>query len=447
MTNLFGTDGIRGEAGKFPLDQFTVSRIGFALSKHFAERLGRTPKFVSGMDTRESGPEIEAALFAGISAGGGQIISAGLITTPGVAFLTAAKGLDAGIVISASHNPHHDNGIKIFLPDGRKSDRELEKFIEAYIEGSGNGESFLHEPGNAVHDNELASDYLNSLSDRYVDLDLSGKKMILDCANGAASDLAPKLFASLGAEVIALNNAPNGRNINENCGSLHLEGLQQAVVAHNADIGLAFDGDADRVLMVDESGKVVDGDGLLWVIANEFDRLGVFEDRTVVSTVMSNIGLELALEKINARLVRTSVGDKYVLDKLLELGAEVGGEQSGHIIVPRFGLVGDGMLTGLIVLSAMTSVHATLSELTRGFVSYPQVLINIRVKRKPPFNEVTVIQSAVEAVEEKMNGSGRLLLRYSGTENLARVMIEGKDQLQIEEWANDLAHVIETQLS
>lgn len=446
MTKLFGTDGIRGEAGKYPLDQITVSRIGFALSKHFAERLGRQPKFVCGMDTRESGPEIEAALFAGIVSGGGQIISAGIITTPGVAFLTSAKGLDAGIVISASHNPHHDNGIKIFLPDGRKSDRELEQFIEAYVEGPDNGESFSQELGDAAPDKDLASTYLNSLSDRYADLDLSGKKLILDCANGAASDLAPKLFASLGAEVIALNNAPNGRNINENCGSLHLEGLQQAVVSHNADIGLAFDGDADRVLMVDESGKVVDGDGILWVIANEFDRLGVFEDRTVVSTVMSNIGLELALEKISARLVRTSVGDKYVLDKLLELGAEVGGEQSGHIIVPRFGLVGDGMLTGLITLSAMTSANSSLGELADGFTSYPQILINVRVKQKPPFSEVPVIQRAVAVVEESMNGTGRLLLRYSGTENLARVMIEGKDQLQIEAWATDLARVIEAEL-
>ncbi|MDM7923971.1 MAG: phosphoglucosamine mutase [Pyrinomonadaceae bacterium] len=449
-TKLFGTDGIRGVAGEFPLDSPTVRSIGRSLARLFAKPDGEQTRFVVGRDTRESGTAIEQALIEGARSGGAACETAGIITTPGVAFVTANDGYDAGVVISASHNPFQDNGIKIFLPTGKKLGEDFEKRIEADVHSDRNGEVNPPElEGQAVSHTpeELHSEYLDHLRAHFAGLDLAGMKIVTDCANGAASELAPELFSSLGADVTAIHFQPDGRNINENCGSLHLEGLRNAVGAHGADIGIAFDGDADRSLFVDEKGNLVDGDAVLWILACELARKGELKNRKVVATVMSNVGLEIALRGRGIELVRTSVGDKYVLDELLRSGSELGGEQSGHIIFPKLSLVGDGMLTALFVLSIMRSNRKRLSELIEGFDRYPQVLVNVRVREKRPFDEVSTIKLAADEVERELEGRGRLLLRYSGTENLARVMIEGQDQETIDRLAGRLADVIRTELA
>ncbi|MCC6328028.1 MAG: phosphoglucosamine mutase [Acidobacteria bacterium] len=447
MAKLFGTDGIRGEAGVFPLDEATVFKIGRSLAVRMAERLGRPPRFVTGRDTRESGGWIESSFSQGAAAGGAGSESAAVITTPGVAFLAAHFEFDLGIVISASHNPFEDNGIKAFLPSGRKIDDELERGVEADI-AAGNDD---HQPGSRFSLNDsrasaFGAAYLAHLRSATGSFRLDGYKIAADCANGAASELAPALFRGLGADVIPFNDRPDGRNINHDCGSLHLEHLQAKVTETGADLGVAFDGDADRALFVDDTGNVVDGDAALWVMAKLMQGRGELASGKVVATVMSNIGLEIALASRGIQLVRTAVGDKYVLDELLRSGVELGGEQSGHIIFPRVSLVGDGMMTALRVLEAAALSGKKLSELTEGFRRYPQVLVNVRVGQKKPFDEVEAIRKASTETEAALSGSGRLLLRYSGTENLARVMIEGRDQNEIEGLANQLANTIKAAL-
>jgi len=445
MQKLFGTDGIRGVAGDFPLDAATVRMIGSSLSRQFEARLGNAPRFVIGRDTRESGSWIEEAIASGASAAGAACESAGVITTPGVAYLTAKLGFDAGIVISASHNPFQDNGIKVFLPDGRKLDDATERAIEADIDaGVVEGTAVSSSAESSEHLAEYQAEYLQHLRDGVPELSLDGKKIVIDCANGAASNLAPKLFESLGAEVVAIHNEPNGVNINEGCGSTHIDDLREAVVVHRADLGIAFDGDADRALFVDENGEVVDGDATLWIIAQKLNKNGTLKAEKVIATVMSNIGLEKALDSIGVELVRTDVGDKYVLAELLNSGASIGGEQSGHIIFPEIGLVGDGMMTALLLLNAIGDRR--LTEATAGFTQYPQILVNVKVAKKVPFDELTDVVTAKAEIERELHGEGRLLLRYSGTENLARVMIEGKDQSQVETLANGLAEVIRQSL-
>ena len=441
MKKLFGTDGVRGKAGEFPLDPETVKMIGAELSRQVRHRLGRAPRFISGRDTRESGATIEEAFNAGASAEGARCESAGVITTPGVAYLTGAFGFDAGIVISASHNPYEDNGIKIFAPNGKKIDGDTERAIEVAVE-SNSPVTQAATPTNTDRTEAFCQRYLDHLLKEAGDLSMRGTKIVVDCANGAASWLAPQLFTAVGAEVITINNEPDGRNINLECGSLHLEGLAERVTAESADIGIAFDGDADRALFVDETGMIVDGDATLWVMAEYLQDHGKLANSTVVATVMSNIGLEIALRKRGIELIRTSVGDKYVLESLLETGSEIGGEQSGHIIFPEISLVGDGMMTALLLLRAMRDRDCSLSQATKDFARYPQVLVNIPVKHKRPFEEVPEIAEAARAVEGELDGTGRLLLRYSGTEDLARVMIEGEDQAGIEKQARKLADVI-----
>lgn len=445
MKKLFGTDGIRGHAGEFPLDEKTVRIVGASLARQCRERLGRTPRFVSGRDTRESGAAIERAFHAGAIGEGAECLSAGVITTPGVAYLTRTHDFDAGIVISASHNPYQDNGIKIFTPSGRKSDEETERTIERDIhegrEAASATENF-DDPRAA----EFQDDYLDYLSEQHSSLDLSGMKIAVDCANGAASKLAPELFKRFGADLIAMNCTPDGRNINLDCGSLHLEHLQARVLEEKTDFGVAFDGDADRALFVDEKGNIVDGDATLWIMARHLLRHEKLANKKVVATVMSNIGLEIALRDRDIELVRTNVGDKYVLDELLQSGSEIGGEQSGHIIFPEKSLVGDGMMTALFILDAIREQGSKFSEMANGFVRYPQVLVNVKVREKQPFDQVANIVSAAREIEEKLSGSGRLLLRYSGTENLARVMIEGRDQAEIDGMARGLGKVIEASI-
>ncbi|HEX8097583.1 MAG TPA: phosphoglucosamine mutase, partial [Pyrinomonadaceae bacterium] len=442
------------EAGRFPLDEATVRTTGRSLALRLAEQSGRAPHVVTGRDTRESGAWIERALTEGAREAGARVESAGVITTPGVAYLTRVLGAGAGVVVSASHNPFQDNGIKIFSPSGRKLDDATERLIEADISEAGpqnkrEGEGL--EPRTEISEHTEAA----GLKERYLDylceeagagLSLAGLHVVVDCANGAAYGLAPALFERLGARVTALNNSPDGRNINLDCGSLHIKGLQQGVAEKGADLGVAYDGDADRALFVDAWGHFVDGDATLWALAKHWHARGLLESRTVVATVMSNIGLELALGSKGLRLARADVGDKYVLEELLRTGAELGGEQSGHIIFPRQSLAGDGMLTTLNLLRAMSDTGAGLDHLIEDFERYPQVLVNVRVREKLPFEEVRAVAQASREVEAKLGGRGRLLLRYSGTEPLARVMLEGERQDEIERYANTLASVIKEHL-
>ena len=449
MKALFGTDGIRGEAGQFPLDPETVSKIGFSLASHLGNG-AEAPQIVIGRDTRESGESIERAIIDGASKAGAKCLSAGVITTPGVAYLTRALQAAAGVVISASHNPYQDNGIKIFAPTGEKIDDSVERLIEsdvhANIELPASSE-IKRRPISPALEEILRQEYLNFLSFKIGnELSLDGFTIVVDCANGASSALAPALFTRLGAKVIAINCNPDGRNINRDCGSLHIESLQERVVQERADLGVAFDGDADRSLFVDGEGNFVDGDATLWVLGTHLQSHAKLNYNVVVATVMSNIGLEIAFSSAGIRLVRTDVGDKYVLDELLRLNASLGGEQSGHIILPDMSLAGDGMITALCLLRALREARKTLAEMIVGFQKYPQILVNVRVRAKVPFDQMPSVKAEVEAVEELLSQKGRLLLRYSGTEPLARVMIEGENQFKIEGYADKIAGAIEREI-
>lgn len=453
MAKLFGTDGIRGEAGRFPLDERSVITIGRSLARLLAEQSGRQPEIVVGRDTRESGAWIEAALIEGAREAGAQVRSAAVITTPGVAYLARTLPADAGVVISASHNPFQDNGIKIFAPTGRKLEDAMERRIEADIEREAAG-GVAAAPSNAMaqavdsHESaQLRERYLNYLAQEVAaSLSLEGMSLVLDCANGAAFEIAPALFKRLGARLFVINASPDGRNINLDCGSQHMEGLRRKVLEEGADLGVAFDGDADRALFVNASGAAVDGDAVMWAMAQVMSERGELKDGQVVSTVMSNIGLEIALRSAGLKLTRTDVGDKYVLEGLLRSHSALGGEQSGHIIFPRQSLAGDGMITTLNLLRAMREREMALDELTRGFERYPQVLVNVRVREKRAFDEIARIRDAASEVESRLGSRGRLLLRYSGTEPLARVMIEGERQEEIEKLAGHLASVIREEL-
>jgi phosphoglucosamine mutase len=448
-------------AGQYPLDRPTIERIGYSLAIELTRRSGRAPRLVIGRDTRESGEWIEAALARGLRAARAGARFAGVITTPGVAYLTRALDSDAGVVISASHNSYEDNGIKVFSPSGRKLDDEAERAIERSLSGEwgmGSGESGIgevtslsptpHSPLPTPHsDASLGEKYLAFLRDEVgAGLSLKGLRVVIDCANGAAYELAPKLFSALGADLVVINADPNGRNINLDCGSLHPEKLRRTVVELKADLGLAFDGDADRLLLVDERGDLVDGDQVLFIMADYMASKGQLSGDRVVATVMSNLGLELALAERGVTLARTAVGDKYVLDELLKVGGSLGGEQSGHIIFPEISLAGDGMITALEVLRVIAEQNIGLGALARAYTRYPQVTVNVRVSRKPPLDAVPPIKDAINAVEREMAGRGRLIVRYSGTENLARVMIEGQDEAAIRNHAESIAQVITAQI-
>jgi phosphoglucosamine mutase len=451
MKALFGTDGIRGEAGRFPLDAATVSTIGFSLANHLAETIAE-PVIIIGRDTRESGEWLERALIEGAAGARVKCLSAGVITTPGVAYLTRKLQAHAGVVISASHNPYQDNGIKIFSPSGQKIDDSLERQIERDVWQGSKTDSKPDAQSGFKNPSPLAvaslrNDYLNFLTTELAEgLSLKGLTIVVDCANGASTEFAPQLFENLGARVIPINANPDGRNINLNSGSLHIESLIETVKKENADLGVAFDGDADRALFVDEKGKFVDGDATLWVLANHLRTHGRLKDDAVVATVMSNVGLEVAFREAGIRLVRTDVGDKYVLDELLRLGASLGGEQSGHIIMPELSLAGDGMITALCLLRALRESEKMLSQATAGFQQYPQILLNVRVREKVPFASLDSVQNEVRDVEERLSQKGRLLLRYSGTESLARVMIEGEKQFEIEEYAQRIADALKREI-
>jgi phosphoglucosamine mutase len=440
---LFGTDGVRGRAGEYPLDSATISRLGAAVIRALPHAARH--RVLIGRDTRESGPWIEQELVRGARSAGAAVVSAGVIPTPAVAYLAQALDFDCGIVISASHNPFEDNGIKVFSGEGEKFGEALEADVENMMADASWEVGRPVGPPPAIQD--LVPAYMTHARTALPDVAaLRGARIVIDCAHGATTTVAPRLFRELAFDTTVLNAAPDGRNINRACGSTHLEGLQAAVVREGARLGIAFDGDGDRCLLVDHSGQVVDGDAILLVCARHLKAHGELRGREVVATVMSNIGLELALRREGLGLRRTAVGDKYVMAELMERKLSLGGEQSGHIIFTGFLFTGDGIVTALNVLRVMADTGRELAELTQGFVKYPQVLVNVRVKEKPEIRSVPAIATAVAHLERNLAGHGRLLVRYSGTEPLLRIMIEGRDQAEIDTWARDLAAVVQQHL-
>ncbi|MEW6129273.1 MAG: phosphoglucosamine mutase [Acidobacteriota bacterium] len=450
IQKLFGTDGIRGKAYEFPLDQKTVEVIGFSLTQNLSSQLGHHPSIIIGRDTRESGLPIQRALTKGAIAAGAMVSSAGVITTPGVAFITRTTPYDAGVVISASHNPFQDNGIKIFTPSGKKLTDEMESKIERDIfDNAYEGHSLLKLADELARENNKNSEadslnrYLDFLTEEIGNgLNLSGLNIAIDCANGAASNIAPQVFKRLGANLAVIHASPNGVNINENCGALHLNDLQNLVRGGGFDLGLAFDGDADRALFVDDEGKLVDGDFTMLILAESFRTQGKLKNNLVVATVMSNLGLEIGLKERNIELIRAQVGDRFVLEEMLAKDASIGGEQSGHIILSDISLAGDGIITALSLLRAIVENGTSLKALAASMKTYPQTLVNIRVSHKPPLHSMPEVMTAIDELEKEMQGRGRVLIRYSGTENLARVMIEGENQDDIENKARRMAEFL-----
>ena len=440
---LFGTDGIRGKAGHAPLTEETVARVGAALVRAFEDHARH--RFVIGRDTRESGTWIENELARGLTSEGATVVSAGVVPTPAVAYLARTEGFDAGIVISASHNPYEDNGIKVFGGTGTKLTEQLETSVERIVADA----SWTVPPKAGVIDREdLSAHYVQHLLEIMKSAGpLAGSKIVVDCANGATVPIAPKLFRDLGFDVQAIGTTPNGRNINLDCGSTHLDALSKAVVSSRARLGIAFDGDGDRALFVDHHGRVVDGDAVMLMAAIYLKERGRLPGPAVVATVMSNVGLEIGLRDRGIDLVRTAVGDKYVMEEMVKRGFALGGEQSGHVIFSEHLFTGDGLATALNVLRIMADANKELSELASALVTYPQVLVNVRVKEKTDLKSVPAIADAMKRVEDRLAGHGRLLVRYSGTEPLLRIMLEGKDDGEIKQWANDIANVVREQLA
>jgi len=440
---LFGTDGIRGVAGEFPLDPATAHALGVALGD-VARHHSASPEIVIGMDTRESGPWIAAQVAGGLSRVGVAARFAGVVTTPGVAYLTHNDSFVAGVMISASHNPYQDNGIKVFGHSGYKLPDEEEHEIEEEI-------FRLLESGVTAAPSSLTVD--EGLDHRYLDhllttisTRLDGLRIVIDCGNGAASRLAPDLFRRAGAEVTAICAAPDGRNINLGCGALDLEALQKAVIERGADMGVAFDGDADRAIFVSKSGRIIDGDAVLLIAARDLAARGRLAGARVVATVMSNLGLEKALEREGVALARTSVGDKYVLEEMLRSGATLGGEQSGHVIFTDYSTTGDGMLTALQIMSIAARAGSGLDELTSGLETFPQRLVNVRVREKKSLADLPSVVKEVRECETALGDTGRILVRFSGTEPLARVMVEASDARQVDEFTTRIANAIKREI-
>lgn len=444
---LFGTDGIRGIAGQPPLDERTAFAVGHALGE-FARNLDEEPAVLIGMDTRESGPWLAASVAGGLAAQGVRCDFAGVLTTPGVAYLTRSGRYVAGVMISASHNPFQDNGIKIFSHAGLKFPDEREEILEGSIL------RFLKSDAAAVavtldEDRAFDEQYMGFLAST-MPIGLRGTRIVVDGGNGAGYRIGPEVLSRLGAEVVSMHCAPDGRNINLNCGALHLQDLQAAVVRGRADLGVAFDGDADRALFVDGSGNVVDGDGVLYLCGlhyKESNRLHAASGLpAVVATVMSNLGLEVALRDAGVGLLRTAVGDKYVLEEMLASDLMLGGEQSGHIIFREFATTGDGILSCLRVLEVMRETGKSLEALVEDFAVFPQKLVNLSVTEKRPFAEMPSVLAEIERAEKELGDAGRVLVRYSGTELLARVMIEARHVEDVERLCARIAEAIRKQI-
>jgi phosphoglucosamine mutase len=475
MRKLFGTDGIRAVAGEAPLDERTIRAVGEALAVKLGAG-GKSVRVVMGMDTRESGPWIAATLAEGLRAGGAEVESAGVITTPAIAYLARKHGFSAGVVISASHNPWRDNGIKIFGGDGYKLPDEVELGIEAEIERVLANKGSVGETGEADssaalrNDNKKGKDnnqggedfprnrelpavnesyraeYVRFLLDAVPGISLDNRCVVIDCANGAASSVAPQLFEALKGTVEVTHASPDGRNINESCGALHPEIVAAEVKVRGASMGFTFDGDADRALFADEFGNVVNGDAVMLACARDLQARGELAGDTVVATTMSNMGLEAAFGRSGIKMLRAPVGDKYVLEEMLRSGASLGGEQSGHILFPAKATTGDGLLTALLVLDVVHRSGKTLGELIADLKNYPQVILNVRVREKRPLDSISSVVSAIRAAEEELTGSGRVVIRYSGTEALARVMIEAESEEAMRRHAEAIAGAIRAEL-
>ena len=445
MSRLFGTDGVRGEAN-LELTPELAYRMGRAATLYFGERCAEdSPVIIIGRDTRISGPMFEAALTAGICSAGGHAIVAGVIPTPAIAYLAKKHGAQAGIVISASHNPFHDNGIKFFGGDGYKLpdavEDELENIVHTIQEEDNFQRAIGSQMGTVEYRHDLVKEYIEFVLSTTKE-DFQGMRIVLDCANGAAYESMPAILKRLGADVTVINDKPDGVNINDNCGSTHLKVLQQKVVELGADFGIAHDGDADRCLCVDEKGNVIDGDHMLVMCAKEMIANGTLKNNTVVTTVMANIGFHKALKELQGRAEITKVGDRYVLENMLANGYNLGGEQSGHIIFSDFGTTGDGPVTALQTLSSIKRSGKKASELNELMVSYPQLLVNVVVKTKEGWESNEKIAAAIRAGEEELGADGRILVRPSGTEPLIRVMAEGPDQAQLEVICQKIANVV-----
>ncbi len=446
VRKLFGTDGIRAVAGVNPLDPTTIFATGLALA-HSLKKLAAEPRVILGRDTRESSPWIAATLAAGLESAGATVESAGVIPTPAVAFLARKYGFQAGVVISASHNPWQDNGIKLFGGDGFKLPDAVELAIEDEI---------LHyaakiatpdpESLPAVKDNPaLQADYIQFLIDTVPGLSLAGLKIVADCANGAASSIAPELFKRLGG-VTLLNIEPNGRNINAGCGALHPESVAREVKNRGAALGVTFDGDADRCMLAGADLNVINGDAILLMAARDLKARGLLTGDLVVATTMSNMGLEAALKRSGIRMFRAPVGDRYVLEEMLKQDSALGGEQSGHILLPHLATTGDGMLTALVVLDLIARTGQTIEELTADLKVFPQVIVNVKVREKRPMELIPTVMAAIRAAEAELQDSGRVVIRYSGTEALARVMIEAESETAMRHHAEAIAGALRAEL-
>ncbi len=445
MSRLFGTDGVRGEANT-ALQPELAYRLGRAATLYFGKRSEDKPKILIGRDTRISGEMFEAALTAGICSAGGRAVLAGIIPTPAVAYLVKKIDAAAGIVISASHNPFYDNGIKFFGGDGYKLPDAVEDEIETIVRQIESDDKFEKPTGAKIGDVEQRHDLLKDYIDFVVSTTserFDGMKIALDCANGAAYEAMPAVLKKLGAEVILMGDKPNGININDDCGSTHIENLRLEVLRKKADIGIAHDGDADRCLCIDEEGNLIDGDHILIMCAKLMMDVGALPNNTVVTTVMANIGFRQAIESLGGRYEITAVGDRYVLENMRANGYKLGGEQSGHIIFTDYSTTGDGLITALQVLTAMKKSKKSAAELNKMMTTFPQVLINIRVKNKDAYKNADAVKRAITEGEEELAANGRILVRASGTEPLVRVMAEGPNKLQLEKICNKIAAEIE----
>jgi phosphoglucosamine mutase len=449
MAKLFGTDGIRGVAGEYPLDRDTVFRVGAELGR-FLRNGDRRARVIVGRDTRASGVWLEQVVIEGLASSDVAAEVAEIFTTPGVSFLVRTLGCQAGVVISASHNPYRDNGIKVFGSNGMKISDDDEEKVETLVLQS-------REMAPVRYQGSELMERLLTVREQFMQpykqfligaAERSGRKykIVVDCANGAAFRIGPAVLSALGHEVVVIHAEPDGTNINLKCGALHPQALCRAVVDNAADFGVAFDGDADRSIFSDEKGQVVDGDSILYIFACHLQQRGKLKRNKIVGTVMSNIGLEVALRQEQIEMERTQVGDRYVLDRMLELGLNLGGEQSGHILLLDKSVAGDGILTTVEVLNVLAATGKTLSQLASRMNKFPQVLLNVSVGRKPELSEVPALRDCIDAAKMRLGNEGRILVRYSGTEPIARVMVEGKHENMIRDIAQQIAQAIESEI-
>ena len=444
MDRLFGTDGVRGRAGEPPLDAATVRRLGAALVRALhggAPAAGGPVRLLSGRDTRESGAWIERELASGAASQGATLTSAGIIPTPAIAYLTPRMGYTAGVVISASHNPFEDNGIKVFSGAGEKFTDDVERHVESIVADP----SWTSPPGDAraVEQIDYRSAYMDHLTSILPAGEVPpGTRVAIDCANGATTPIAPRLFEGLGFDVVAIGVHPDGRNINLHCGSTDPAPLARAVVERGCRLGIAYDGDGDRAIFVDAAGGVVDGDAVMLMCARRLQADGRLRGSAIVATVMSNIGLEIALRESGIDMIRCPVGDKYVMEEMLRRGLSLGGEQSGHIIFADDLFTGDGLATSLHVLRTIFTSGRELADLAADLTSYPQVLLNLRVQQRVDLSAIPEVAAVLSSVESKLQGHGRLLVRYSGTEPLLRVMLEGQDEGEIRQWGQQIIDAV-----